>query len=121
MFFDKLTKLNQRISYNLFAFNGYFIVFSILCSYVFGYYSGWNIFDFVGTRLNIFIIAIYFLTGIVRYMEHLTNYQLSFLFLNNKKFIKFLQLCTTITFIYLTFLFFYYCFTIFLIIYTKII
>ena len=102
MFFDKLTKLNQSISYNLFAFNGYFII--CLFAYIFLISPLYIGKDFEIIYSNIAIITVYVIVGIILYMEHLTKYKLKFAFLKSYVFLIIQFIGATISLFYLFFM-----------------
>ena len=82
MFFDKLTKLNQHISYNLFAFNGYFIIFSYFFLYKILPPQNLNIIAFYA--FNLMITIIFFAILFTYTIEQITGYKLPFAYLKHK-------------------------------------
>ena len=99
MFFDKLTKLNQSISYNLFAFNGYFIIFA----YIFSFHiipqdeTSW----ITVLLFNLAITVLYCSILITYTIEQITGYKLPFAYLKHKTSSIILLFGTIISAIYL--------------------
>ena len=81
MFLDKLNKFNQNISYNLFALNGYFMIF--LNAYLFYIMPSSTASGMIGFIYNLIIIAIYLFIGIAWCIEQITEYKLPFAFLKH--------------------------------------
>lgn len=83
-FLDKLYKYSQRISFNIFAFNGYIIFF------IFVY---WNFlvepdYSYVSLLfiINAFIISIFLIAFIAYSIEVVTQYKIPFAFLKNRRY-----------------------------------
>ena len=81
-FLDKLSKYNQRISFNMFALSGYF-VFLIFIYWTFFMPSSYANLPFL-IIFNASIISIYLITFIVYCIEVVTQYELPFTFLKDK-------------------------------------
>ena len=75
-FLDKLSKYNQRISFNIFALNGYFALLMLLKPLLIN--------GLVWLCLNAIVVSIYLITFIVYCVEVVTQYKLPFTFLKNK-------------------------------------
>ena len=101
-FFDKLNKYDQRISFNIFALNGYLALFLyVYLSFFLGLdFAIWIIW------LPVFatITAIYIVAFIVYCVEVVTKYKLPFEFLKNKKYTLVLLFGALISTAYLLFL-----------------
>ena len=96
---DKLNKYNQKISFNIFALNGYFIFL------IFIY---WNFliepdYSYVALLFifNAIITSIFLIAFIVYCVEVVTQYKLPFTFLKNKQYTFILLFGALISMIYL--------------------
>ena len=75
-FLDKLSKYNQRISFNIFALNGYFALLMLLKPLLIN--------GLVWLWLNAIVVSIYLITFIVYCVEVVTQYELPITFLKDK-------------------------------------
>lgn len=99
-FLDKLSKYDQRISFNIFALNGYFALLMLLKpSSMHGITWLW---------LNAIVVSIYLIAFIAYCVEVVTQYKLLFGFLKNKRylFILLFGALVSITYLLLLILFF---------------
>lgn len=75
-FLDKLSKYDQRISFNIFALNGYFALLMLL--------KPPSMHGITWLWLNAIVVSIYLITFIIYCFEVVTQYELPFTFLKNK-------------------------------------
>lgn len=109
---DKLSKYNQRISFNIFALNGYFIFL------IFIY---WNFLiepDYSSVALififNALIISIFLFAFIVYCVEVVTQYKLPFAFMQKKQYTLILLFGALISIIYLILLIMFFALPLFM-------
>ena len=109
---DKLSKYNQRISFNIFALNGYFIFL------IFIY---WNFLiepDYSYVALififNALIISIFLIAFIVYCVEVVTQYKLPFAFLQKKQYTLILLFGAFISMTYLLLLIIFFALPLFM-------
>ena len=98
-FLDKLNKHNQRISFNIFALNGY-VALLIYIYWTFFVKSSYVVLPFL-IIFNALIISIFLIAFIVYCVEVVTQYKLSFGFLKNKRYSFILLFGTLVSMIYL--------------------
>ena len=101
MFFDKLTKLNQRISYNLFAFNSYFLIFLLL---ILGYINGYVLEVFILCFLRPITLAIYSIVLIICCLEQIMDCKLPYPFVKHPAYSIFLLIGAILSSTYLIFI-----------------
>ncbi len=109
---DKLSRYNQRISFNIFALNGYFIFL------IFIY---WNFLiepDYSYVALififNALIISIFLIAFIVYCVEVVTQYKLPFAFMQKKQYTLILLFGAFISMIYLLLLMMFFALPLFM-------
>ncbi len=109
---DKLSRYNQRISFNIFALNGYFIFL------IFIY---WNFLiepDYSSVALififNALIISIFLIAFIVYCVEVVTQYKLPFAFMKKKQYTLILLFGAFISMIYLLLLMMFFALPLFM-------
>ena len=109
---DKLNKYNQKISFNIFALNGYFIFL------IFIY---WNFLiepDYSYVALififNALIISIFLIAFIVYCVEVVTQYKLPFAFMQKKQYTLILLFGAFISMIYLLLLMMFFALPLFM-------
>ena len=105
---EKFNSLNQSISYNLYALNGYFIFFVYFYKYFILPENQIN--WFISSITDILFYTIYFIPSmlLIYTFEKITRYKLSFSFLQNKtisKILLFGAILSTIYFVYASFIF----------------
>ena len=109
---DRLNKYNQKISFNIFALNGY-VIFLIFIYWNFVIEPDYSyvalIFIFIAFITSIFLIAF-----IVHCVEVITQYKLPFGFLKNKLYSFILLFGALISMIYLLLLLSYLVFLLFM-------
>ena len=109
---DKLSRYNQRISFNIFALNGYFIFL------IFIY---WNFLiepDYSYVALififNALIISIFLIAFIIYCVEVVTQYKLPFAFMQKKQYTLILLFGAFISMIYLLLLMMFFALPLFI-------
>ena len=105
-FIDKFNKYSQRISFNIFAFNGYFTLLMLLKpSSMHGITWLW---------LNAIVVSIYLITFIVYCVEVVTQCKLPFGFLKNKRYLFILLFGALVSIIYLLLLILFFALPLFM-------
>ena len=111
-FLDKLSKYNQRISFNIFALNGYLVLFTYvyLSFFLKPQYTDWILWFCIYA----IITAIYLIAFIVYCVEVVTQYWLPFAYLKNKRYTFILLLGALISMIYLVLLIMFFALPLFM-------
>jgi len=98
-FLDKLNKYNQRISFNIFALNGYLVLFVYACL---SFFLKPNSADWIlWFCVYAIITAIYLIAFIAYCIEVVTQYELPFTFLKKKHYSFILLFGALVSLIYL--------------------
>ena len=109
---DKLSKYNQKISFNIFALNGY-VALLIYIYWTFFITSSYAVLPFL-IIFNALIISIFLIAFIVYCVEVVTQYKLPFAFLQKKQYTLILLFGAFISMTYLLLLIIFFALPLFM-------